>query len=181
MVWLFAAVVLCLAVMVPGFRKVVLIGGAIVIVLIVLFVLAPNGSKAPDVTPPATSAPLQPPAPPKLIPPDQVEAADLRSNFYGKTVSAITARIYNNSEQDTLESATFRLTVDDCERSGGTKKRASPCATVHDETGTFYLEVPPKQARDVSISLKPEWPQVSILGSPQTRLLITEARAKAGK
>jgi hypothetical protein len=40
MVWLFAAVVLCLAVLVPGFRKVVLIGGAIVGVLVLVVVLS---------------------------------------------------------------------------------------------------------------------------------------------
>jgi hypothetical protein len=183
MVWVFAAVVLFLAVLVPGFRKVILVGGAILGVVIAIVILANFGGQGKSqTTVSAPSAPVNfpPREPPKLIPADQIQTGELRSNFDGHRISFITVRIHNNSEQDTLDSADFRLTVDDCERAqGDTTKHTSRCATVHDERGSFSLEVPPKQARDVALTLQPAWTDVTILGSPQVKVLVTTARAKA--
>jgi hypothetical protein len=67
-----------------------------------------------------------------------------------------------------------RLRIEDCEL-----KREARCTTVDDEKGSFYLEVPPRQARDTTFQLKaPPWDEVSILGNPRIKVLITSARAK---
>jgi hypothetical protein len=182
MVWVFAAVVLCLAVLVPGFRKVILVGGAILGVVVAIVILANLGGQGKSqTTVSAPSAPVSFPLqqPPKLIPADQIQTGELRSNFDGHRISFITVRIHNNSEQDTLDSADFRLTVDDCERAQGDTTKHTRCATVHDERGSFTLEVPPTQARDVALTLQPAWTDVTILGSPQVRVLVTTARAKS--
>lgn len=179
MIWIFAAVVLVLAVAVPGFRKVLLVGFAVICGLALLIWFS-NSRPSPN-TPVEAAAPLTVTAPPpKLIPVDQVEVGEIRSDFggYNRQVSNITARIFNNSTTDTLKSADYRLNVDDCKKvtqTSAAEKRS--CTTVHEETGSFtYLSVPPQQARDVNLTLQPFG--VTVLGFARIKVQITAARAE---
>jgi hypothetical protein len=90
----------------------------------------------------------------------------------------VTTRIYNDSDTETLASADYRLLIADC----SARKAEMPCTTVQDQKGTFHVEVPPKEARDVAIVVhgdQPWQPQVtSILGTPRVEIQITSARAK---
>jgi hypothetical protein len=181
MIWIFAAVVLCLAVFLPAFRKVILVGVALLVIVVVLIVNSwrtptqTTSSSPPTVRPQAPT--LQPRAPPREIPVKQVEVDNIRFDFgaaQGNRLRALTARIYNNSAEDTLDRAEYQLLIEDCELKG-----AARCTTVDDEKGSFYLEVPPRQARDTIFQLKaPPWDEVTILGSPRIKVLITRALAK---
>lgn len=177
---IFAAVVLWLAVAVPGFRKVLLIGGVVIVGVVLLVVLKESTTKQ---TPSAIYQPgLAVPAlaPPKLIPPASIEARDIRTDFpgYGRQISRVTVRLFNNSTQETLKKADFRLLIADCKGvANKTAKKSGDCVTVDDETGSFdYLNVPPQEARDVSLTVKNLG--VTILGSPRIDLTVTAAQAE---
>jgi hypothetical protein len=177
LVFIFAAVVLLLAVAVPGFRKVLLIGGAVIVGIVLLVVLKES---APKQTP-STIYQTGPPAPPpKQIPPASIEARDIRTDFpgYGRQVSRVTVRLFNNSTKETLKKADFRLLIADCKNiANKTTKKGGDCVTVDDETGSFdYLSIPPQEARDVSLTVKNLG--VTILGSPQIDFKITSAQAE---
>jgi len=169
-----------LAVAVPGFRKVLLIGGAVIVGFVLLIVLHDKelnqtSSTSHQAGPPQLSAP-----PPKLIPPTSVEVRDMRTDFpgYSHQVSRVTVRLFNNSTKDTLKKADFRLLIADCKNiANKTAKKGGDCVTVDDETGSFdYLSIPPQQARDVSLTVKNLG--VTILGSPQIDFKITSAQAE---
>jgi hypothetical protein len=182
MVWIFAAVVLWLAVAVPSFRKILLIGAGVVvcvIVLVILFDSLPKDKESSKLTPAASALP---PPTPKPIPPDDVETGEMRSDFVGSggQVRNVTVRLFNHSVNETLSKADYRLTIADCKGRPGTKANATggvSCATVHDETGSFeYIRIPPQQARDVSLTVQGFG--VTILGSPKIDLKITAAQAE---
>ncbi len=177
---IFAAVVLLLAVAVPGFRKVLLIVGAVIVGFVMLVVLHDRElnqttSKDYQPGPPPSSAP-----PPKPIPPTTIEVRDMRTDFpgYSHQVSRVTVRLFNNSTQQTLKRADFRLLIADCKNvANKAVKMSGDCVTVDDETGSFdYLNVPPQEARDVSLTVKNLG--VTILGSPQIDFKITSAQAE---
>ena len=180
MVWIFAAVVLWLAVAVPSFRKFLLVGGAVVIGCILLIILFETVPKTTESTSFAPALPAPPSIPPKPIPPASVETRDLRSDFSGTggQVRNVTVRLFNHSPSETLKKADYRLTIADCKGAVVTKAKGhESCATVHDETGSFdYLKIPPQQARDVSLGVQGFG--VTILGSPQIDLQITAAQAE---
>jgi hypothetical protein len=180
MVWIFAAVVLLLAVAVPAFRRVLLIGGVVIVGVVLLVVFRESATKQ---TPSASYQPglaVPPLAPPKLIPPASIEARDIRTDFpgYGHQVSRVTVRLFNNSTQETLKKADFRLLIADCKTiTNKTTKKAGDCVTVDDETGSFdYLSIPPQEARDVSLTVKNLG--VTILGLPRIDLTVTAAQAE---
>jgi hypothetical protein len=180
MVWIFAAVVLLLAVAVPGFRKVLLVGGAVVVCLVLLVVIRESATKQ---TPSASyqPGPPAPPAPaPKFILPTSIEARDIRTDFpgYSHQVSRVTVRLFNNSTKETLKKADFRLLIADCKNTANNAAmKGGDCVTVDDETGSFdYLSIPPQEARDVSLTVKNLG--VTILGSPQIDFKITSAQAE---
>ncbi len=175
-----AAIVLLLAVAVPGFRKVLLLGGLVIVALVLLVVLNESPTKQ---TPSAIYQPgLAVPAlsPPKLIPPGSIEARDIRTDFpgYGRQISRVTVRLFNNSTQETLKKADFRLLIADCKNvANKAAKNSGDCVTVDDETGSFdYLNVQPQEARDVSLTVKNLG--VTILGSPRIDLTVTAAQAE---
>jgi len=169
--------VLLLAVAVPGFRKVLLIGGAMIVGLVLLVVLKESATKQ---TPSTIYQPEPPTPPPKQIPPASIEARDIRTDFpgYGRQVSRVTVRLFNNLTKETLKKADFRLLIADCKNiANKAAKKDGDCVTVDDETGSFdYLSVPPQEARDVSLTVKSLG--VTILGSPQIDLKITSAQAE---
>lgn len=175
-----AAVVLWLAIAAPGIRKVLLIAGVVIVGLVLLVVLNESTTKQ---TPPAIYQPglaVPPPSPPKLIPPASIEARDIRTDFpgYGRQISRVTVRLFNNSTQETLKKADFRLLIADCRNVANKAARKSgDCVTVDDETGSFdYLNVPPQEARDVSLTVRNLG--VTILGSPRIDLTVTAAQAE---
>lgn len=175
-----AAIALLLAVAVPGLRKVLLLGGVVIVGLVLLVVLNESPTKQ---TPSAIYQPgltVPPPPPPKLIPPASIEARDIRSDFpgYGRQISRVTVRLFNNSTQETLKRADFRLLIADCKNAANkAAKKSGACVTVDDETGSFdYLNVPPQEARDVSLTVKNLG--VTILGSPRIDFSITAAQAE---
>jgi len=177
---IFAAVVLWLAVAVPGFRKVLLIGGVVIVGLVLLVVLKQSTTKQ---TPSAIYQPglaIPSLSPQKLIPAASIEARDIRTDFpgYGRQISRVTVRLFNNSTQDTLKKADFRLLIADCKNvANKAVKNSGDCVTVDDESGSFdYLNIPPQEARDVSLTVRNLG--VTILGSPQIDLTITAAQAE---
>ena len=180
LVIIFAAVVLLLAVAVPGFRKFLVIGGVVIVGLVLLVVLNQSTTKQ---TPSAIYQPglaVPPLSPPQLIPPTSIEARDIRTDFpgYGRQISRVTVRLFNNSTQETLKKADFRLLIADCKNvANKAAKNSGDCVTVDDETGSFdYLNVPPQEARDVSLTVKNLG--VTILGSPRIDLTVTAAQAE---
>jgi len=180
LVIIFAAVVLLLAVAVPGFRKVLLIGGVVIVGLVLLVVLNQSTTKQ---TPSAMYQPglaVPPLPPPRLIPPSSIEVRDMRTDFpgYSHQVSRVTVRLFNNSTNETLKKADFRLLIADCKNvANKAAKKTGDCVTVDDETGSFdYLNVPPQEARDVSLTVKNLG--VTILGSPRIDLTVTGAQAE---
>ncbi len=175
-----AAIVLLLAVAVPGFRKVLLLGAVVIIGLVLLVVFNESSTKQ---TPSAIDQPglaVPPSPPPKLIPPASIEARDIRTDFpgYGRQISRVTVRLFNNSTQETLKKADFRLLIADCKNvANKVAKKSGDCVTVDDETGSFdYLNVPPQEARDVSLTVKNLG--VTILGSPRIDFTVTAAQAE---
>ena len=179
MTWIFAAVALVLAVWSPGSRKVALvIAGAVG----AFALMARVGEFARLASPPTTqtsriaqnSPAKRPVRPPKRIPTEQIEVGELRSSFAAEGVSSIDVRIHNNSAAYTLASADYTLLIDDCQ---GTEMEPSHCATLRHEKGTIELEVPPTQARDVTIHAHEPYSVVTMLGHPRIKMIITAARA----
>jgi hypothetical protein len=187
MAWIFAAVVLALvSAYGPGVRKVVLVVAGAVGALVLLGRigefdrLGRIGEFDRPFARPITQnnhvkkAPLRSP---KRIPPEQIEIGDLRSNFEAEGGNSIDVRIHNNSPADTLASADYTILIDDCQ---GTEMEPSHCATVSDDKGTIVLEVPPREARDVTINAHGPYSVLTMLGHPRIRMTITAARAAAG-
>ncbi len=175
-----AAIVLLLAVVIPGFRKVLLLGGVVIVGLVLLVVLneSPIKQTSSAIYQPGSVVP--PPQPPKLIPPASIEARDIRTDFpgYARQISRVTVRLFNNSTQETLKKADFRLLIVDCKSVvNKAAKKSGDCVTVDDETGSFdSLNVPPQEARDVSLTVKNLG--VTILGSPRIDFTVTAAQAE---
>jgi hypothetical protein len=152
----------------------------VIVGLVLLVVLNESPTKQ---TPSAIYQPglaVPPPPPPKLIPPASIEARDIRTDFpgYGRQISRVTVRLFNNSTQEALKRADFRLLIADCKNAANkVAKKSGDCVTVDDETGSFdYLNVPPQEARDVSLTVKNLG--VTILGSPRIDFTITAAQAE---
>jgi hypothetical protein len=183
-VWIFAAVVLWLAVAVPGFRKVLLIGvGLLAALAFIAFLvievktsLEQKGTSKNSTPYAAPSSNSQPPKAPKEIPIEQLRIGNFRG--VSNPVQYFRARIYNDSPTDTLASLQYRLTIDDCSSVAMPESKDSRrCTRVHDETQWLnYPEVPPGQARDVSIEVRGSG--VSVLGSPKIEVAPITARAK---
>jgi hypothetical protein len=177
---IFAAVVIGLALVVPGLRKVLLIAGAVILGVVLLIVLQ---DREPDQTSPSgyQAGPPQPPIPPpKPIAPSSIEVRDIRTDFpgYGRQISRVTVRIVNETTNDTLKKIDFRLLIADCKAAADkAAKPSEDCVTVHDETGSFdYLSIPPQQGRDASLTVRNLG--VTILGSPRIDLTVTAAQAQ---
>jgi hypothetical protein len=174
MAWIFAAVVVVLAVYSPDFRKVALvIGGAAGVFAFFARVGEFDRIPSPAITHNSSAKRLAV-RPPKRIPTEQIEVGELRANSAGEGVSSIDVRIHNHSAADTLASVDYALLIDDCQ---GTETEPSHCATVSDEKGTIVLEVPPTQARDVTINAHEPYSDVTMLGHPRIKMIITAARA----
>jgi hypothetical protein len=91
------------------------------------------------------------------------------------SVSAIMARLYNNSATYTLTDFGYYLVVQDCIQ--------EVCTTVFDQHGLSSVSVPPKQARDVKIAVRDsdthDMPPIKILGTANFLLTPAATRAEA--
>jgi hypothetical protein len=110
--WVFAGIVLCLAVFVPGFRKVLLIGAGVIAGIAALIAITSSiqdeNRKAArrEAARAEVQTPATPPTAPKQIPATSAAAGEIRSDFQPgfTSVTHMTARIFNNSNTDTLAS-----------------------------------------------------------------------------
>ena len=91
------------------------------------------------------------------------------------SVGMIVARLYNDSANYTLPDYGYYLVAQDCIR--------EVCTTVFDQRGVSSVSVPPRQARDVRISIRDggrrDVPPFKILGTPNVLLTPTATRADA--
>ncbi len=194
MVWIFAAVILLLAALAPGFRKFApLCLAALLGVYFLLAFMGGSRTRAPgsdnsQARPTAErvlgEAAEQHRAPAKMLSPTLVHADDIRTNasFVNGSgrVSLITARIHNDAEHDTLASIDFRLTIQDCRNPAPrARQTATDCTRVHEQTGSIAATILPRQAGDVQIMLHaPPWDEVHLLGTAQVGIDITAAQAQ---
>ena len=176
--WIFASIVLCLAVVGPYFRKMLLILSAAVIVIIAIIAINDSSRRASSETAAASqsvSPPMPPPPPPREIPVRQIEVGNIWSNFGSNyqalnRIDQVSARIYNNAPDDALDTVEYQLLIEDCD--------GKRCVTVDDEKGSFYLPIPHGQARDTGFALKGAgFGSIAILGRPRIKVLITKAIA----
>jgi hypothetical protein len=179
MAWIFAAVVLCLLVFVPGFRKaaLILLGvlAGIAFIAIIANSIRDEQRRYAETHPPTPVQPSPTQIPRKTIPTALIRFSDLHWQLnQERRINSVSLRVYNDSETDTLDSIKYRLTIDDCRLMD---KASAHCATVHDQTSLVYMNIPPKQARDASISVPVESYGASptILGTPKLQLNIVEA------
>jgi hypothetical protein len=93
----------------------------------------------------------------------------------GSLGGAIVARLYNDSAAYALTDYGYYLVVQDCIK--------GVCTTVFDQQGLSSVSVPPKQARDVKITIRDggirDMPPVKILGTPNFLLTPVATRAEA--
>jgi hypothetical protein len=89
------------------------------------------------------------------------------------SVGTIVARLYNDSATYILTDYGYYLAVQDCLQ--------SVCTTIFDQQGLSAASVPPRQARDVRISIRDgngrDRPKMRILGSAKILLRPTATRA----
>jgi hypothetical protein len=89
------------------------------------------------------------------------------------TFESVRARLYNDSPRFTLTDYAYYLVVQDCVEKA--------CTTIYDQHGLASIVVPPNQARDVVIDIRPaetrESPLFNVLGTPKIILSPTETRA----
>ncbi|HEX3912470.1 MAG TPA: hypothetical protein VHW71_03090 [Steroidobacteraceae bacterium] len=90
------------------------------------------------------------------------------------SIGRVVARLYNDSETYTLTDYGYYLVLQDCIR--------TVCTSVFDQHGQAAVSVPPRQARDVEISIQAgstrDLPSIKILGTANILLTPTETRAQ---
>lgn len=133
MPWVFATVALLLAVLVPGFRRVVLwvagLGGAAVFLIWIYWQVqeADNTRRQERAK--------------RLIPIADVEVLDA-SMETESSYATLTGRVKNMNSRHTLKAVELRIRILDCER-----KEKPHCETVGESTTRLVVSVPPGQVR----------------------------------
>ncbi len=201
MIWIFAAILIALAALSPGFRRFGLALAGVAIILIIILILINDRSKKPSA--PMADVPA-PAARQKMMDhdeyvlsmqdkkdPDATHRIALTEVRFGEITPAVDtpsagppggatpvfrsvqARLYNDSPRFTLTNYSYDLTVQDCvlER----------CTTVYEQRQQgLPVLIPPNQARDVTIPLKPD-PGGSIpfklIGKARIQLTCNDVRA----
>jgi hypothetical protein len=204
MVWIFAAVVLLLAVLSPRSRKFGLVLAAAAIVIIVALILLnernkPNPAPVPidSKSRPATHARIpdlddylierqdkDDPEAKNRISLAEVRFGQIKATFGPQpdAIQSIQARLYNDSKRFSLTDYSYYLVVQDCVEAKPHESSAALCTTVYDQhqRGTPVV-VPPNQARDITISIPVNSatfaPTFKILGKPRIELTPTDTRA----
>jgi hypothetical protein len=205
MVWIFVAVVLLLlAALSPGFRKVGLpLAGAAIVVIVVLIRL--NERNKPNLAPAAMYPKSEPATRSRVSDHDdylieqqdrddpeaknRISVAEVRFGQIQPTfgpqanaIQSIQARLYNDSKRFSLTNYSYYLIVQDCIETEHHDPSTVQCTTVYDQRqhGTPVV-VPPNQARDITISIPinvvTSAPPFKILGKPRIELTPTDTRA----
>jgi hypothetical protein len=204
MVWIFAAVVLLLALLSPRFRKFGLaLAGAAILIIVALILLNERNKPNPATasidaqTKPATHRRVSDlddylierqdkddPEAKNRISLTEVRFGQIKPTFgpQANAIQSVQARLYNDSKHFSLTDYSYYLVVQDCVETKPHDPSSAQCTTVYDQRqrGTPVL-VPPSQARDVTISIPVDpvtfAPIFKILGEPRIELSPTETRA----
>jgi len=204
MVWIFAAVVLLLAVLSPRFRKFGLaLAGATIVIIVALILL--NERNKPNPAPAAIDPKARPATHSRMPDLDdylierqdkddpeaknrilltEVRFGQIKPTFgpQADAIQSIQARLYNDSKRFSLTDYSYYLIVQDCVGTEPHDASTAQCTTVYDQRqrGTPVV-VPPNQARDITISIPVDSvtfaPTFKILGKPRIELTPTETRA----
>jgi hypothetical protein len=204
MVWIFAAVVLLLALLSPSFRKFgFVLAGAAILVIVVLILL--NERNKPNPAPAAIDSKAKPATHSRISDLDdylierqdkddpeaksrislaEVRFGQIKPTFgpQANAIQSIQARLYNDSKRFSLTDYSYYLVVQDCVETASHDPSIPECTTVYDQRrhGT-PLVVPPNQARDITISIPVDAatfaPTFKILGKPRIELAPTDIRA----
>ena len=204
MVWIFAAIVLLLALLSPRFRKFGLVlAGAAILVIVVLILL--NERNKPNPAPAAIDSKAKPATHSRISDLDdylierqdkddpeaksrislaEVRFGQIKPAFgpQANAIQSIQARLYNDSKRFSLTDYSYYLVVQDCVETAPHDPSTAECTTVYDQRqhGT-PLVVPPNQARDITISIPVDAatfaPTFKILGKPRIELTPTDIRA----
>jgi hypothetical protein len=195
LIWIFAIVLIALAVLSPSFRRFGLALAGAAIALIIVLILINDRNKpvsAPVAEVQSTPTPRQ-----KMMDHDEymIETQDKRdpdakrrialsevrfgeiqaaAAVPGGVFQSVQARLYNDSPRFTLTDYSYDLIVQDCvlER----------CTVVYEQRKQGVpVVIPPMQARDITIWLKPDAvtgsPSFKLLGKAQLQLTATDIRA----
>jgi hypothetical protein len=204
MKWLFATVIVLLAVLLPKFRKFGLaLAGVLILVIVVIMVTSRDQSKPTPAPAPAT-APIpsvgstrmqdfedyridrldkEDPDAKGRIAPSEVRLEQIEPNLTPPgSMHSIHIRLYNNSPRFTLTDYSYYLAVEDCIDAKSKEPGAAECTTVYDQRSRGTpLTVPPGQARDITINLPADpvtqAPPFKILGKARIALNVTDTRA----
>lgn len=202
--WIFAAIVLLLALLSPRSRKFGLaLAGAAILVIVVLILL--NERNKPNPAPAAIDPKVRPatrsrmpdlddylierqdkddPEAKNRISLTEVRFGQIKPTFgpQANAIQSIQARLYNDSKRFSLTDYSYYLIVQDCVGTEPHDASTAQCTTVYDQRqrGTPVV-VPPDQARDITISIPVDSvtfaPTFKILGKPRIELTPTDTRA----
>ena len=204
MVWIFAAIVLLLALLSPRFRKFgFALAGAAIVIIVVLILLnernKPNPAAAAYDSKSRTATHSRiadlddylierqdkdDPEAKNRISLDEVRFGQIKPTFgpQANAIQSIQARLYNDSKRFSLTDYSYYLIVQDCTETKPHDPSTAQCTTVFDQRrrGTPVV-VPPNQARDITISIPVDAvtfaPAFKILGEPRIELRPTDTRA----
>jgi len=204
MVWIFAGIVLLLALLLPRVRKFgFALAGAAIVIIVALILL--NERNKPTATPTAIDAKAKPgihrrmsdlddyrierqdkddPEAKSRIALAEVRFGQIKPTFgpQANAIQSIQARLYNDSKGFSLTDYSYYLVVQDCVETTLHDPATAQCTTVYDQRqrGTPVV-VPPHQARDITISIPVDSvtfaPAFKILGEPRIELTPTDTRA----
>jgi hypothetical protein len=204
MKWLFATVIVLLAVLSPKFRKFGLALAGVLILAIVIITLSSRDqpSLAPASSPAAAPIPSvgstrmqdfedyridrldkEDPDAKGRIAPAAVRLEQVEPNLTPPgSMHSIHARLYNDSPRFTLTDYSYYLAIEDCIDAKSQEPGAAECTTVYDQRSRGApLTVPPRQARDITINLPADpvtqAPPFKILGRARIVLNVTDTRA----
>jgi hypothetical protein len=190
MLWMLILVSLALAIVSRKYRKygLIVLGLAVVTIVVVIALVSKN-----EVATAPASAPAQhptrvdfershvekldreDPGAKNRIGVTEIRFDQVRPSMSSQpgTFESVRARLYNDSARFTLTDYAYYLVVQDCVEKA--------CTTIYDQRGLASIVVPPSQARDVVIDIRPaetrESPLFNVLGTPKIILSPTETRA----
>lgn len=204
MVWIFAAIVLLLALLSPRFRKFgFALAGAAIVIIVVLILLnernKPNPAAAAYDSKSRTAThgrmadlddylierqDKDDPEAKNRISLAEVRFGQIKPTFgpQANVIQSIQARLYNDSNRFSLTDYSYYLTVQDCVETTPHDPSTAQCTTVYDQRrrGTPVV-VPPNQARDITIPIPVDSvtfaPAFKILGEARIELRPTDTRA----
>jgi hypothetical protein len=204
MKWLFAAVLVLLAVLSPKFRKFGLVLAGLLILAMVIIMTTSRDQPAPATVAAPATAPIpsvgstrmqdsedyridrldkEDPDAKGRIPLTAVRLVQVEPTFTPSgSMQSIHARLYNDSPRFTLTDYSYYLAVKDCIDAKSREPGAAECTTVYDQRSRGApLTVPPQQARDITINLPSDpvtqAPPFKILGKARIALDVTDTRA----